>query len=72
MDYVTSVELFIDLKPRICEVCLGRADHWVDEMHIYPLCHYKQVFKISETSPSFSISKCVYCAPCELKILPKK
>ena len=21
MDYVTSVELFIDLKPRICEVC---------------------------------------------------
>ena len=22
MDYVTSVELFIDLKPRICEVCL--------------------------------------------------
>ena len=22
MDYVTSVELFIDLKPRICEMCL--------------------------------------------------
>ena len=22
MDYVTSVELFIDLKPRICEVCI--------------------------------------------------
>ena len=21
MDYVTSVELFMDLKPRICEVC---------------------------------------------------
>ena len=21
MDYVTSVELFIDLKPRICKVC---------------------------------------------------
>ena len=27
MDYVTALELFIDLKPRICEVCTVIRHH---------------------------------------------